>query len=94
MSLVQDASHSTSVAGVMKIGNIAPRVGIKPTYLAFWANVLTITLPRLAWLLTREVNADYYTFFWKHHSNQGLVHSPMYLSMFQIDLLEEAYPIV
>ena len=27
---------------VMKMGNIAPRVGIEPTYLAFKASVLTV----------------------------------------------------
>ena len=31
----------------MKMGNIVPRMGIKPTSLALWANVLNITLPRL-----------------------------------------------
>ena len=31
----------------MKIGNTAPRVGIEPTSLAFWASVLTITPRRL-----------------------------------------------
>ena len=30
----------------MKIGNIAPRVGIEPTSLTFWASMLTITPPR------------------------------------------------
>ena len=33
--------------GVMEIGTIAPRVGIKPTFLLLWATVLTITSPRL-----------------------------------------------
>ena len=64
----------TSVMGVMKMGNV-PRVGIKSTSPAFWASVPTITPHRLPdvtphppidtylfmWLLTREVNADYYT---------------------------------
>ena len=27
------------VMGVMKVGNIVPRVGIEPTSLAFWASV-------------------------------------------------------
>ena len=35
------------VAGVMKMGNIVPRVGIEPTTLATWANMITITQPRL-----------------------------------------------
>ena len=34
---------ATSVMGVMKMGNIVPRVGIKPISLAFWAIDLTIT---------------------------------------------------
>ena len=38
---------ATSVMGVMKMGNIAPRTGIEPTPFAFWASVLTITPPRL-----------------------------------------------
>ena len=29
--LIQNPSHDTSVVGVMKIGNIVPRAGIKPT---------------------------------------------------------------
>ena len=28
--------------GVMKMGNIVPRVGLEPTYLAFWASVLSL----------------------------------------------------
>ena len=28
--------------GVMKMGNIVPTAGIKPTYLAFWASVLLL----------------------------------------------------
>ena len=36
-------SIKTSVTGVMKMGNIVPRAGIKATSLAFWASVLTIT---------------------------------------------------
>ena len=35
------------VVGVMKMGNNLARAGIKPTSLALWANVLTITPPRL-----------------------------------------------
>ena len=38
---------ATSVMGLMKMRNIAPRVGIEPTSLAFQANVLTVTQPRL-----------------------------------------------
>ena len=50
---------ATGVVGVMKMGNIAPRAGIKPTSLAFWPSVLTTmpprlpdvtTLPMLTWL--------------------------------------------
>ena len=36
----------------MKMGNIAPRAGIKPTCLAFWASMLTITPPRLPDVIT------------------------------------------
>ena len=35
----------TTVIGMMKMGNIAPRAGIKATRLAFWTSVLTITPP-------------------------------------------------
>ena len=38
---------ATSVMGVMKMGNIAPRVEIKVASLAFQASVLAITSPRL-----------------------------------------------
>ena len=38
---------TTSGMGVMKMGNTVPRAGIKPTSLAFCANVLTITQHRL-----------------------------------------------
>ena len=38
--LVQDPGHGTSAMGVMKMGNIVPRAGIKPIYLAFRASVL------------------------------------------------------
>ena len=34
-----------TVLGVMKMGNIAPRVGIEPTSLAFRTSVLTISPP-------------------------------------------------
>ena len=37
----------TSVVGMMKMGNIVHRAGIKPTYLASWASVLITTPPRL-----------------------------------------------
>ena len=30
-----------------EMGNIAPRAGIEPTFLGFWASALTITPPRL-----------------------------------------------
>ena len=43
----KDPGHGTSVMDVMKIGNIVPRVGIKPTSLAFRASVKTITTCRL-----------------------------------------------
>ena len=33
---------ATNVMGEMKMGNIVPRVGIKPTSLAFRASVLTL----------------------------------------------------
>ena len=36
-----------AVAGVVKMGNIVPRVGIEPTYLAFWASELITTPSRL-----------------------------------------------
>ena len=38
--------------GVMKVGNIVPRVGIEPTSLAFQANVLIITPHRLPDVIT------------------------------------------
>ena len=38
---------ATNVMGVMKMGNIVPRSGIRLTSLAFQASVLTITPPRL-----------------------------------------------
>ena len=50
--------------GVMKMGNIATRVGTEPTYLAFWPSVLTISPPRLPDVTTPSVYdlpADYYT---------------------------------
>ena len=33
--------------GVVKMGNIVPRVGIEPTTFSFWASILTITPRRL-----------------------------------------------
>ena len=39
---VQDPGHSTSVMGVMKMGNIVPRARIKPTSLTFWVSVLPV----------------------------------------------------
>ena len=39
---VQDTCYGLSIVGVMKVGNILPRVGIEPTYLAFEDNVPTI----------------------------------------------------
>ena len=36
-SLYRIMVMATSVMSVMKMGNIVPRVGLKPTYLAFWA---------------------------------------------------------
>ena len=47
MQLVQDPGHSTNV-----MGSAMPRAGIKPTSLAFWASVLTITPPRLPDVIT------------------------------------------
>ena len=55
----------------MRMGNIAPREGIEPTFLAFQGSVLTIKPPRLPavtmlstptciWIVW-EVSADYYT---------------------------------
>ena len=38
---------ATSVMGVMQMGNIVPRAGIKPTSLIFQASVLTIMPGRL-----------------------------------------------
>ena len=58
--------------GVMKMGNIVPRVGIEPTSLAFRTSVLTVTTCRLQRchhythgylskeLFASEVSADYY----------------------------------
>ena len=43
IQVVHDHDHGTSVMGLMKMGNIVPRAGIEPTYLTFWASVLTIT---------------------------------------------------
>ena len=37
----------TSVVGVMEMGNIVPRAGIKPTYLEFWTSLLSVTSHRL-----------------------------------------------
>ena len=37
---------ATTVMGVMRMGNIAPRAGIEPTSLAFQVSVLTMTSPR------------------------------------------------
>ena len=37
--------------------NIAPRVGIEPTSLAFWVSVLTITPPRLTDVTTLQTPA-------------------------------------
>ena len=55
---------ASSVVGVMKMGNIAPRVGIRPPFLAVWASVLTITPPKLpdvTILLAGQLKADYYS---------------------------------
>ena len=38
--LIQDPGHGLNVEGVMKMGNIVPRVGLKPTSPAFQASVL------------------------------------------------------
>ena len=46
-SLYKIMITATSVVGVMKMGNIMPKAGIKPTSLAFQGSVLTITPHRL-----------------------------------------------
>ena len=46
-SLYRIQVTATSVMGLMKMGNIAPRAGIEPTSLAFQVNGVTITPPRL-----------------------------------------------
>ena len=45
--LVQDHGRSSSVMGVMKMGNTAPKAGLKSTSPAFRARALTITPHRL-----------------------------------------------
>ena len=62
-----------TVAGVMKLGNTVPRVGLEPTSLAFSASVLPLhhvgfpdvtTIPKPTCVcssLPSEVSADYYT---------------------------------
>ena len=40
--LVQKPGRDTNLIRAIKMGNIVPRAGIKPTSLALWANVLTI----------------------------------------------------
>ena len=47
MNRNQLALHTT-IMGVIKMENIAPRAGIKPTYIAFRISVLTITPSRLS----------------------------------------------
>ena len=44
------------ILGVMKMGNIAPRVGIKAASLAFWASMLTIKPARLPGVMTLSVS--------------------------------------
>ena len=62
---------ATSAVGVMKMGNIVPRVGIEPTPLAFPDRCATVTpcrlpditiipLPSCLQILASEVSADYY----------------------------------
>ena len=46
-SLYSIGIMASSVEGVIQKRNIVPKARIKPTYLAFWASVLTITPPRL-----------------------------------------------
>ena len=46
-SLYRIMGTATSVVEGMNTEDIAPRAGIEPTYLAFQANVLMITPPRL-----------------------------------------------
>ena len=48
-SLYKILVMETSVLGVMKIGNIVPRAGIKSTSLAFHASMLSITPHGLPW---------------------------------------------
>ena len=57
-----------NVLGVMKMGNIVPRVRSEPSYLAFWASVLPLyhigslmsaLYPYLP--VYAEVSADYYS---------------------------------
>ena len=49
---MQDPGHNTRVMGVVKMENIAPRMGIKPTSLAFQARVVTVTPPGLPDVIT------------------------------------------
>ena len=49
---LQDPGRDTSAEGVLKIGNIVPRVGIKHTSVAFQVRVLTITPPRFPYVTT------------------------------------------
>ena len=48
---------ATSVMGVMKMENIVPRVGLKPTSLAFWASVLSFQTCRLPDLTTMHMSS-------------------------------------
>ena len=41
-SLYRIMVTATGVMGVMKVGNIVPRVGLKPTSPAFWVSVLPL----------------------------------------------------
>ena len=71
IQILHDTGHAIRAMGVMKMGNIIPRVGIKPRSPSFQASVLTITSHRLPWchncthaylsmqLFDSEVNAAY-----------------------------------
>ena len=70
-SLYRIVITATSLVGMMKMGNIVARVGIKPTSLALCVSVLIIIPPRLPDITilptstclwdTREVSAHYYS---------------------------------
>ena len=83
--------------GMTKIGNMLPRVGIKPISLPFQASVLNITPPRIpdftmrptpTWIwLTWEVSADYYIIICIEWLPETLCRSKLWWS-FLLDFLE------